>query len=245
MTTLVAPKAPISPSPTPLPTYEVHKLAYIFPEIDEAALYALRDDIKAHGQREPIWLYEGKIIDGRHRYQACQMLGRDVLTRNYPGDDPIGFVLSANLHRRHLNESQRAMVAAKLSNLEQGANQHTKQGTSIEVASKLLNVGRASIERARIVLGSDDPGLIADVEKGNTSVSNAANTAKGKTGKTKRNKDTPKQRAEDFKTFKEMWQGFDNYRQHAFVKSYKEQIAELLEDVESEADASAQERDAA
>jgi hypothetical protein len=145
---------------------------------DSIGFKALIEDIKVNRQYEPVLLYEGKILDGRNRYNACQHLGKDVLTRDYTGTDPIGFVLSVNLHRRHLNTSQRAMVAAKLANLQGGANQHS-EGTSIEVASKLLNVGRASVERARQVLAKGDPSLIEEVETGQTSVTAAAAAAEG------------------------------------------------------------------
>ncbi len=165
------------------------KLAELFPplEVISDAFKALVDDIKERGQQEPISLYEGKILDGRNRYKACQFLKRDAYVRDYTGNDPIGFVLSANLHRRHLNESQRAMIAAKLSDLGVGANQHTKEGTPIGVAAKLLSIGRGSIDRAHKVLNSGNPALVNEVEKGNVSVAAAAQqvTTKdaGKTGK--------------------------------------------------------------
>jgi ParB-like chromosome segregation protein Spo0J len=164
-------------------TYEFHPFADLFPMLDKDSVgfKALIEDIKANRQHEPVLLYEGKILDGRNRYNACQHLGKDVLTRDYTGSDPIGFVLSINLHRRHLNTSQRAMVAAKLANLKDGANQHS-EGTSIEVASKLLNVGRASIERARQVLARGDPSLIEEVEQGTTTVTAAAAPATGSKG---------------------------------------------------------------
>ena len=38
----------------------------------------------------------------------------------FVGDDPVAFVVSANLRRRHMDENQRAMVAAKLANLPHG-----------------------------------------------------------------------------------------------------------------------------
>lgn len=160
--------------------YEFHPYADLFPMLDKDSVgfKALIEDIKANSQHQPIWLLDGKILDGRNRYNACQHLGRDVLGRDYTGTDPIGFVLSINLHRRHLNTSQRAMVAVKLANLTAGANQHS-EGTSIEVASKLLNVGRASVERARQVLAKGDPSLIEEVEQGQTSVAAAAAQATG------------------------------------------------------------------
>src|SRR5262249_43579897 len=125
------------------------------------------------GQQEPIYLYEDKILEGRHRYQACKDLRLAPNTKQYDGKDPLGFVLSANLHRRHLSESQRAMVAAKLSSLRVGSNQHTKQGPSIEEASKLLNVGHASVERARKVIAKGVPELVEAVEQGKIKASAA------------------------------------------------------------------------
>lgn len=74
--------------------------------------------------------------------------------RDYEGDDPVGFVVSLNLHRRHLDESQRAMVAGKIATLAQGSNQHAPIGApSQDNAADMLNVGRRSVQRAREVLG--------------------------------------------------------------------------------------------
>src|SRR5262249_18256118 len=130
---------PASLKREPPKKYDFHPLADIFPMLEGPGFEALVDDIRERKQQEPVWLYEGKILDGRNRYLACQKLGREIQVKDFTGDDPIGFVLSANLHRRHLNESQRAVVAAKLTSLEVGSNQHTKgQGTSIDVASRLL-----------------------------------------------------------------------------------------------------------
>src|SRR6266511_1892071 len=75
----------------------IHRLAEIFPLMDEDPFVDLKDDIAAHGLHEPIWLYEGEILDGRNRYWACRELGLDCPTRPYTGDDPLGFILSMNL----------------------------------------------------------------------------------------------------------------------------------------------------
>ena len=192
------------PTPSPKPVteppkpYTFHPYADIFPLLEGPAFDALVEDIRERGQQEPIWLYEGKILDGRNRYRALQQLGREpTKVQTYTGDDPIGFVLSANLHRRHLNESQRAMVAGKLTSLSVGANQHTKEGTSIDVASKLLNVGRASIDRARKVLSIGDPALVQDVEQGNVSVGAAAQQASASAGGTNSTDGRPRKNRSD------------------------------------------------
>jgi hypothetical protein len=188
--------------------YETHQLADLFSMLEDNSIgfKALMEDIKAKRQLEPIWLYGGKILDGRNRWRACSQLGIDATTREFVGDDPVGFVLSSNLHRRHLNESQRAMVGAKLAGLGVGANQHTKgEGTSIEGAAKLLNVGRASIERALQVLKSGDPSLVQAVEQGKQSVSGAANTVRKKRG-TGSGSGKSKPKPQDFVSkVKELW----------------------------------------
>src|SRR5262249_36852400 len=129
--------------------YEFHPIANVFPLMVGDEFKRFKEDIRTRKQQEPILIYEGKILDGRNRYNACKELGVPVDTKRYDGDDPVGFVLSANLHRRHLNESQRAMVAAKLSSLKVGANQHTKEGLSIERASKLSTASEATANRCK------------------------------------------------------------------------------------------------
>jgi ParB-like chromosome segregation protein Spo0J len=157
-------------------TYPFHPLAEIFPLMEGEPFNELVADIRAHGLREPIMLYEGKVLDGCNRQRACLEAGREPLFRDYLGDDPLGYVISKNLKRRHLDESQRAMVAAKLATLKLGSNQHS-EGPSIEGASRLLNVGHASVERARAVQRDGAPELVQAVERGRVAVSTAANIA--------------------------------------------------------------------
>jgi hypothetical protein len=80
------------------------------------------------GLNQNITLYEGQIIDGRNRYAACQKVGFpiDNFITQYEGSDPIGYVISANLRRRHLNTGQRAMIAAKLATAKVGGDHSTK-----------------------------------------------------------------------------------------------------------------------
>ena len=156
----------------------VHPAASIFPRMGARDLRGLRDDIKAHGLREPIWTYEKQILDGRHRWEVCKELGIKPQVREYDGDDPVGFVVSLNLNRRHLSDGQRSMVAAKIANLATGQRADHVQGVPIGLASEMLNVSERSVKRAKQVQQNGTPRLIEAVEKGEMSVSAAADVAK-------------------------------------------------------------------
>jgi hypothetical protein len=52
-----------------------HPLADKFPLVEGEDFDAIVADIKQNGQRVPIHVYEGQIIDGRTRALACQKLG--------------------------------------------------------------------------------------------------------------------------------------------------------------------------
>lgn len=95
-----------------------HPLANIFPLISGQSFDDLVADIKLHGVREPIWLYEGQILDGRNRWAAAQAAGAECQTREYRGDDPLAFVLSLNLKRRQLSASELAFVALEIEKVE-------------------------------------------------------------------------------------------------------------------------------
>jgi hypothetical protein len=81
--------------------FEFHDVANLFPMLDVDELKALATDIFENGQREPITLFEGKILDGRNRYVACLDAGVEPLFTEYKGRHPIDYVVSLNLKRRH------------------------------------------------------------------------------------------------------------------------------------------------
>jgi len=157
-----------------------HEIANIFPLIHGKEFVDLKQDIKENGCIEPIVLYEGKILDGRNRFRACQEVGVSPQYVNYGGNDPVGYVLSLNLHRRHLNESQRAMVGAKIAQVEFGQNQHTAGSENLPTqaqAAEQLNISDRSIRTAKKVQEAGTPELIEAVEQGEISVSAAADVA--------------------------------------------------------------------
>lgn len=91
-----------------------HPIADVWPMMDEAKLHELADDIRKNGQLVPVWLYEGKILDGRNRWAACKIAGIEPKTKEYSGDEPTAFAVSLNDRRRHMGKSALAAVAAEL-----------------------------------------------------------------------------------------------------------------------------------
>src|SRR5262249_17020490 len=98
-----------------------HPLADMFPLMEGEEFDALVADIKANGERERIGLYEEKILDGRNRYRACIAAGRslgDILGMSVKGDsrinNPAAYVISKNIHRRHLTADQKRELIIKL-----------------------------------------------------------------------------------------------------------------------------------
>jgi N6-adenosine-specific RNA methylase IME4/ParB-like chromosome segregation protein Spo0J len=93
---------------------EIHELANLIPTMSDDEYRDLVKDIEANGLLEPITLYEGRILDGRHRYRACMEIGLLPEYEEYTGEDALQYVISKNLHRRHLTSSQLAVVSLNL-----------------------------------------------------------------------------------------------------------------------------------
>jgi N6-adenosine-specific RNA methylase IME4 len=157
---------------------ECHEIARLFPPMTAVEFEAFKANIAEHGLREPIWTYRGKIIDGRNRFLACTELGIAPSYREWNGQGSLlEFVLSLNLHRRHLDESQRAMVAARIARMRQGERTDLVEIStrlSQPQAAALVNVSRESVILGRKVLEHGGLELIEAVERGAIAVSTAA-----------------------------------------------------------------------
>jgi hypothetical protein len=90
-----------------------HPAAAVWPMLDEPDLRRLAEDIRSNGLRHPIVLdTDGRVLDGRNRLAACRIAGVEPTFETYEGDDPVGYVLSANNQRRHLTLPRRAAATA-------------------------------------------------------------------------------------------------------------------------------------
>jgi ParB-like chromosome segregation protein Spo0J len=163
-----------------------HPLADIFPLMEGAEFDELVEDIKANGLRDPIVLFEGKILDGRNRYRACLKAGVDPYPEchvfNYPGDDPTSFVISKNIHRRHLTAEQKRDVIVKLikTQPERSNRQIAKEAG---VSHTHINKVRAEMEEA------------GDVETVSTSIDTKGRKQPAKKAKAERNRKARERRA--------------------------------------------------
>jgi ParB-like chromosome segregation protein Spo0J len=154
----------------------------------------LAKDIKANGLRQKIVLDmpDGAILDGRNRYAACKVAGVKPEFEVYAGNDPISYVLSLNLNRRHLTEAQKAMVASKVATLRHGSNQHAKKEEAhacassksradanetattdpkpLKTAAAEVGVSERAVQQARKVRETAAPEVVTAVEKGDLSL---------------------------------------------------------------------------
>lgn len=173
---------------------EFHDAANIFP-LDEEHIAELAIDIQKNGQQVPIELIDGKIVDGRRRYLACQHAEIEPTFKTVSPADPISYVLSLNLHRRHLTPSQLSMVAARVREIyDAAAKERHKQnggdrksgksapenlpdavkGDARDKAGAAVGVSGKSVDFATKVLKQGLPELAKAVDEGRMAISTAA-----------------------------------------------------------------------
>ena len=121
--------------------FPVHPCADVFPMMFDGDIKELAEDIQNHGLQKPIALWRSgpdqpwQVLDGRNRLDALTRIGvdlptisngtnpdvhmpngevrRDVFTFKHHVSDPAAFVISANIHRRHLTKEERAELIIK------------------------------------------------------------------------------------------------------------------------------------
>ena len=162
---------------------EYHEYANLFPMMSSAEIKELCADMVANGYDEtsPIVIFEGKILDGRNRQLAADTAGVTPNYIDFTGDDPVAFVIRHNLHRRHLNETQRAVIASKIANMQQspGINQYTKEvdanlhgAISISNAATMMSVSPRTVATVKAI-ERNAPELIPAMERGEMTANQA------------------------------------------------------------------------
>ncbi len=182
-----------------------HPLSAAFPSMSDEDFATLKADIAAHGQREPIIVHEGMVLDGWHRYRACADLG--IKPQQFTFDasaDPVSFVLSNNLHRRHLTPSQRAAAIVACADYGSHGGKRKGQGATLPldpVKPKVDELAKAAQVAPRLIKDAavaKKAGLLDEVKDGTISASAAADMARGKEPKKpKRTLNLPEQQPDD------------------------------------------------
>lgn len=169
-----------------LTTLQAHPAALLFPKMSEDELSNLSEDIAKNGLLESIVLYGGQILDGLNRLAACQKAGVEPHFIEIDGElpSPTIYVLSKNLHRRHLTPSQRGAIAAEaeplfkdearkrqlsgLNNQDHSSFRpvgHNDNGSTRKVVADALQVGEGTVQRA-IEVKQADPALFEKIKSG-------------------------------------------------------------------------------
>lgn len=160
---------------------KLHPIASIFPAMSEAEFEKLKADIAENGQRESIVYWNQMLVDGRHRLRACQELNIEPMEVELePSDDPVAYAVSTNLNRRHLKQSQRAMIAAKMATMGEGRPSKTRSNDLFnqDDAAAMLSVSVPTLKRAKYVLDHGSQSLIDAVERTDITVAMAAKLCK-------------------------------------------------------------------
>lgn len=165
-----------------------HPLADAFPMMSPEEFDGLKTDIKAHGIRHGIVVFEGKILDGRNRKQACQDLGIPCPERPFDPDtmgDPAEYVASENIHRRHLTQAQLTIAAERLATALAGRPRKTVSGdtatdhaVTIVEAARLTGAAVPSVRKVRKVRKDAVPEVQDAMDEGAITVTAATNLSR-------------------------------------------------------------------
>jgi hypothetical protein len=129
-----------TPQLSPLP---FHPIANIFPLMTGKDLDDLVEDIRRHGLHEPTTVYEDKVLEGRNRELACIEAGAERHYQQFQSDDPVAYVISANIRRRHLDAGQKGELIAKLLKM-----QPEKSDRQVAVTAKIAHTTVARTRKA-------------------------------------------------------------------------------------------------
>jgi hypothetical protein len=171
---------------------EYHELSTVFVSFGDTQEFdGLVDSIKQYGLFEPILMWQGWIVDGRHRHKACLKADVKPTYEYIPDDTPFNVVLDrvvgANLMRRHMTTGQRAMTAAALATMTAGARtdleprENSTEVKSNKDAADQLNVSDYSVKTAKAIK-RDAPDLAEEVSKGNMTLNAADNERRKRKG---------------------------------------------------------------
>jgi hypothetical protein len=243
-----------------MPQYEQHPMGKLFPPLGMEQAEQLAFDIAAHGLHNPITLFEGQILDGWNRYNACKSGGVLPKFVEFQGDDPALFVISQNINRRHLSITERVMLAKQLLAVEsKRAAQRQKRkaadlsastdankkdmGKATAKVAKAVGVSASSVERAITIEKSAIPEVQEAVESGVMSLREAARVAKlpkaeqataMHTPKATKRRPAPKEDSYDLAALKRTWVRADGDTRESFFAWVRAEMFKTTDPIDEE-----------
>lgn len=154
---------------------QYHPIAELLPMMEEDEIDEIADSMAATGkQRDPIVLFDGKILDGRNTLKAAIRANLDPKFREFNPEtegDPAVYVLDKNLRRRHIGDAtQRAAIfSAGLKFID--------AKYTIGEEAKLANVSRRTMSDVK---AGEEAGFADQMQAGEMSASAAAARARDK-----------------------------------------------------------------
>ena len=160
---------------------KIHKYARLFPTMPKKAYEALKQDLRANGQRDPILITpDNEIVDGVHRYRALSRMDDrepEYKVINLPDKELLDLVMSKNMHRRHLTDIQKVEVIDKVTQQAKAQGGRPKKGDnchpSLDDACEKYGVDKRQVQRYRKAKEKAEPEVMTAVSEGKMTV-NAA-----------------------------------------------------------------------
>lgn len=178
---------------------EQHPFGKEFPGLSLDDLSSLSKSLREHGLRDPITLYQGKILDGWNRYSACISSGVKPTFVEFEGDDPIQFVIDRNIERRHLDDYQKIAIVETLAGIEialaakerkkskpgrkvssapKGADEKPKPNRRTDAIAASAKVSRRQVEKFEKVDRDGAPEIKRAVKEGTMTLGEGAEIAR-------------------------------------------------------------------
>ena len=181
--------AKTSVTPSNQAAYTIDPCCAAIPPMHHDEYQSLKASLLRNGQLDPILVFEDRIIDGRHRFSACNELGIKPVFKQFVGsyDEAKSMAFSVNINRRQLTMGQKALVAAKLTMPSTGESKNGNRAgipaplTQVEAAS-LFGISRDTVQRGCTLLREADPALIEEVRSASCGLHAAIESLKSNKG---------------------------------------------------------------
>lgn len=160
-------------------SWKVSDLANAFPILEGDDFEELKASILQYGLQNPIVVNsQDEILDGRNRMRACLLVGAEPEIEQFTGtrEEQIAFVAIQNLNRRHLTQSQKALITAEFLRLQHGG---VLPNEAVRQAAIEAGVSPRLVYDAGAVLKNADDNEIERIRSGEISVGKALSDNRG------------------------------------------------------------------